>query len=174
MIQTLYGLLAMMMVALLTLTMNNAIHSNGSRMMMNEVSSQVTPIADEIFEQIGQYPYDSATLSGQFITDPASMLADADAFGSASCDPNNRYEGCEKMHDLHGTTALREVDGMPFEIDIEFEYVNDSDPTQASSIPTFSKKVTLTITSPYIYVGSSADPLQIALTRVYSYPRILG
>lgn len=173
MVQTLYGILAMSMLALLTLTLNNSIHSNDQEMMMNEISSHVTGMADELFDEISGLSYDSATLSDQNLV-TRDVLSDEETFGTENCEPENNFSGCWVMNDLHGATMEHTVGGITYHMEISLRYVDESDPTQDSSTPTFSKMAEIRISSPDLYIGSSSNPLTVVLDRLYNYPRVTG
>jgi|GEM_PF-3004225 len=173
MVQTLYGILAMSMLALLTLTLNNSIHSNDREMMMNEISSHVTGMADELFDHISGLSYDSATLSDQNLV-TRDVLSDEETFGTENCQPENNFSGCWVMNDLHGATIDHTVGGITYQMEVSLRYVEENDPTVDSSTPSFSKMVEIRISSPDLYIGSSSNPLTVVLDRLYNYPRVTG
>ena len=172
MIQTLYGLIAIFIVAILMLTMNRSIHANETRMMENEVTAQVTPIATDIFDFIGNLPYD-ADVSSKVRVDDATSFQNPIA-GSGFCDPADNFDDCIVMNDLHGKTIAREIHGLTYEIEVELEYLDNATPPAVSASPTFHKRARLTITSQDLTVSGTNLPLEVELTRRYHYPRATG
>jgi hypothetical protein len=172
MIQTLYSLIAIMMLAVLTLTFNKALHSNDTRMILTEVSSQVTPVAMDILDYIGTLRYD-ASVEDIGLVQPSNLQDPIQ--GSTLCDPNNGYQGCaDVMNELHGKTITRTVHGLTYNILVEFEYLDPINPDQVSPDPSFHKRATLTITSPELMQANTNTPLEIKIKRRFSYPRVTG
>ncbi|NNF04186.1 MAG: hypothetical protein HKN17_06945 [Rhodothermales bacterium] len=60
-------------------------------------------------------------------------------------------------------------DEFPYTIEISVQYVNPSNPSQASTSKTVAKEVTVTITSPLITIGG--NPFEIKMSRVATYNR---
>jgi hypothetical protein len=167
MVQTLYALTAIFLVAILSMTMNRTIHGSETRMVLHEVSAQVTPIAADLFDLIGSLPYDAATQSGVMVRQ-LSRLSPVIA-PSTFCDAVLSPGSCLVMNDLHGQKVTRDVKGLTYEIAIALEYVDPQPPANTS----YKKKATVTITNPHI-TRANGTPLEMVFTRMFVYPRVTG
>jgi len=83
--QTFYSLIAIALVGLLALSLHRATKGLQQRMVVNEVATQLSGVAVEILERIGQEPFDSKTDTTKVfkfpaVTDPG-QLTNAAAFG---------------------------------------------------------------------------------------------
>lgn len=169
--QALYGILAMSLVALLSLTVMQASRSTENRIIVNEVATQATGAGVDVLEAIGRLPFDSKTdtmkvFTFPTVTGPNELTAEADFGGCVS------FATCEDIDDFHGLTFVRTLDGFDFTVDVSVRYVVETSPDQYSGTQTFAKEVRLEITNPYIYFGSPSNPLTIELRRVFSYQRV--
>jgi hypothetical protein len=172
MIQTLYAIVAIMMLAVLSLTFNRALHSNDTRMILTEVSAQVTPVAMDILDYIGTLRYD-ASVEDIGLVQPANLQNPIE--GSELCDPNDGYKGCaDVMNELHDKTITRVIHGLTYNIHVALEYLDAVNPDQVSLDPSFHKRATLTISSPELLMSNTNEPLEIVITRRFAYPRVTG
>ncbi|MFW5973179.1 MAG: hypothetical protein ACOCTG_04240 [Bacteroidota bacterium] len=173
--QTLFSLLAIMLLGLFSLQANRSMFGNEQKMILNEVATQATGVGIELLEEIGSYPYDPATLGVVLEDSEKGLLAETFCNGTCACDPDSPfYNGCLVINDFDGKTATRVRDDLTYSVDIDVVYVSESDPSVTSSLPTFSKRVDLKITSPLLYMGSPDNPLTFRMSRVYTHPTVTG
>jgi hypothetical protein len=165
---------AILLVGLFTIHMSTGIRQVQNDMWQNEALTQVTGIAEEVIEYILHRPFDENTdeskidpLSYPVITS-ASQLTAAASFGGCTTldlvDPT-----CDDIDDFDGLTFTRSVENIPYTVEVAVQYVNPSDPSEASAAKTVAKEVTLTISTPLIQVGG--NDFEIKISRVATYNR---
>lgn len=184
MIQTVYALLAIMLIGLVTLSFSRGIHSNEQEMMLNELASEMTSVGSEILNEVGRYPYDPVALvvTTDHVLNTRGALRLESTFGTGStCNPNTQYSGCLFINDFHGKTATRVrqriYNGVTHDITYTVEsivvrYVSESTPHTPTGTKTFAKEVVVTVSCPLVYLGSPDTPLKVQMSRVYTYPNI--
>ena len=141
--QSLYAIVAMMVVSLF------AVHQQRSalRVQLDMIDSEVATIASgvavERLEEIGALAFDQNTRSGE-LADGAEDLTPASEFGEGYDRP------VDDLDDFDGTVKeiarpLGGVDTLRFDVAAEVEYVRESDTSLASSVPTKYKRVKVTV-----------------------------
>lgn len=170
--QVIYGLTAMALVALVSLTVQRTSTGTQQRMIVNEVATQLGGVGVEVLERIGSLPFDSKTDTTKVFTFPlvteANQLTDASAFGGCV-----DFALCEDIDDFHGLTIQREQDDFTYGLQIDVEYVDVLAPFGSTYGPqSFAKKVTLSVTNPHLYLGDRDNPLTVTLSRVFTYQRV--
>jgi hypothetical protein len=175
--QVFYGILAMMVLGILSLTMNRSIYGTETQMVVNEYSTQMTGIAGEVLDQVGSLPYDAITLSG-IIVKTTSALSDP-ILGAPACSINKDtavdqyFKGCLAMNDLHGKNGTRMVGGLPFDVEVRMWYVDNAG-NKLTSGTSFKKEVRVLVKTGDLRVGANNDSLKIEVFRTFSYPRVIG
>lgn len=172
--QVIYAFIAMLLVALLSLTLQRGIHSTERRQIVNEVSTQLVGVGIDVLEYIGRHPFDYAVDTSRvdidaiddfpYVTD-ASQLADPGTFGGGCPD----YYSCTYIDDFEAVTITRNVDGLDYQVDIFVQYVDENQPDTPSAVPTFAKEVRVEISSTSLYLSSPAYPLTVLIARVFAY-----
>ena len=170
--QVLYAFIAMLLVALLSLTLQRGMHSTERRQIVNEISTQLVGVGIDAIEFVGRHPFDSEVDTNDavvkakgfpYVSDATELTASGSFGGCAD------YYACGDMDDYDGMTVSMNVDGLEYEVSIEVRYVQDSNPDNTSAVQTFSKEVRLEISSPYLYLSNPSNPLTVVVARVYSY-----
>jgi hypothetical protein len=181
MAQTLYGILALVLVSMLSLNMQRGSMQTQQRQALNEVGMQITGVAEEVFDHIGReaVAFDRFVDSTRAIapvcgrTETPKAFTEPARFATVACSGAG-YESCPYIEGFHGMTDLSfERDGLPFEVDVEVAYVNPR--TLAPLAPTarsFAKEVTLSVSSPLLYLNTPSNPLTVRLSRVYEYDAV--
>lgn len=172
MAQTLYALMALALLSMVTLNMQRGTTNTQQRQIFNEVSTQVTGVASEVFDHIGRrgvyfdkYISDTRTTfptCGR-VTSPAVFTAEA-AFVAAGSYATSAYiEGFDGMTDVPV-----DRDDIQYLVDMEVRYV-DPVTLAPSATPTFAKEVTLTISSPLLFLRTPNNPVDVTMSRVFEY-----
>jgi hypothetical protein len=181
MAQTFYGILALVLVSMLALNMQRGSMQTQQRQALNEVGMQITGVAEEVFDHIGReaVAFDRFVDSTRAIapvcgrTETPRAFTDPFRFAAVACSGAG-YESCPYIEGFHGMTDLPfERDGLPFEVDVEVAYVDPR--TFAPLSPparSFAKEVTLTVSSPLLYLDTPSTPLEVRLSRVYKYDTV--
>jgi|SRR5690606_16244420 len=173
--QTLFALLAVMILGIFSLQMNRTIFAGEQKMILNEVETLATGVGTELLEEIGARPYTVGT-EGVILSEEAkgSLPAKGDFCGACGCNPDASFSGCFFITDFDGAKATRERNDIEFEVEIDVNYVLENDPAVISGTQTFSLRVDLTITSPLLYVGTPDNPLIYRMSRVFTHPQVTG
>jgi len=174
MAQTLYGLIALALVSMLALNLQRGTTNTQQRQIFNEVATQVTGVAGEVFDHIARdsvffdkYVYDTRFLfptCGR--TTSSAVFTPKAAFVLAASYAASRYvEGFDGMQ----VTIDRE--DIEYVVDIAVDYV-DPVTLAPSATPTFAKEVTLTISSPLLFLRTPDSPVEVTMRRVLEYDRV--
>lgn len=174
--QTLFALLAIMILGLFSMQANRSVFGTEQKMILNEVATQATGVGIEILEEIGSKGYDEAIPPGMVLPEAQiDLLATTFCAGACGCDPNVPEDvACDFINAFDGKTATRVRDDLTYTVTITVNYVEDADPSVISADPTFSKRVDLSITNPLLYVGGPDNPLTFTMSRVYTHPAVTG
>ncbi len=178
MVQTLYGFIAIGLVMLLSLNLLRAATSTEQRMILNEVATQVTGIAVDLMEHLGNKAFDENTdetgiepSDFPLVTSP-SMLTPDNGPDWGGC-PSLYDNTCNDIDDFDGMTIERDVEGLAYRAAIEVRYVNETSPNTTSGVSTYAKEVVITVTTPaYRHLLIGGAPLEVRLSRVFAYKRI--
>lgn len=196
----LYSLISVMLVGVLALSaMQMSAHSE-QRIIANEITTQVTGVADEVFDHAGAYWYDEAVNESNSHRQPpifpvitsasgltpvthapgmgsdgwggcTAAIYDTDAnMGKRRLQNSARPVTCDDLDDMHGLELDMDRDGLTYTVNVAVEYVDPYAPTSTSSSQTFAKRMTLTIATNDYLIGG--DPLEVEMSRVYTYKRI--
>lgn len=175
MTQTLYGLLALALLSMVALNVHRSTSNTQQRQVFNEVATQVTGVGSEVFDHIARdsvyfdkYVYDTrsvfptcgrTTTSDVFTPEASFVLA-------ASYETSRYIEGFDGMTDV----AI-DRDDIQYLVDIEVTYV---DPVilAPSATPTFAKAVTLTISSPLLFLQTYGNSVDVTMSRVLEYDTV--
>ena len=174
--QVIYAFIAILLLALLSLTLQRGIHSTERRQAVNEVSTQLTGVGIDVLEYIGRHPFDFEVDTTRadfpmwrddfpYATDPSDLTPTISSEYGGCLD----YYACDDVDDFDGMTITRTVDGMDFSVDIHVEYVNELTPDVKPGSQTFAKEVRLEISSSSLYLRSPANPLTVEISRVFAY-----
>lgn len=175
MAQTLYGLIALALVSMLALNMHRGTTSTQHRQVFNEVATPVTGVGVEVFDHIARdsvyfdkYVYDTRnTFPTCGRTTSPDVFTPEGGFVPAASYGTSRYiEGFDGMTDVP-----IERDDIQFFVDIAVRYV---DPVTLAPVatPTFAKEVTLTISSPLLFLGTPETPVDVTMRRALQYDTV--
>lgn len=168
-----YAVMSIMLVGIFSTNMFRSIHQSELRMITNEVLTELTGAGYDVLEFIGRRAFDENTDESKIdplvypVITTVGQLTSIAGFGG--CDSFTLAPpGCDDIDDFDGVTADVTLGAFVYEVEVDVRYVV---PTTAapSASPTYAKEVTLTLTNPYVLIG--ADPLQVTVSRVFTYGR---
>lgn len=170
--QTLYSLIALLLVMLLSLNFYQGRNHTQQNMIVNEVLTPFNDLGMELLDHIGRQAFDENTDETKIaeptwpiVTSPSGLTAEA-SFGGCT-----DFWTCDDIDDFHGLTVNRDLNGLPYTVDISVRYVDELDPDQPTGgAPSYAKEVTLEISTAAIQMGGA--PLTVKIGRVYTYDRI--
>ncbi len=164
--QMLYAVVAVAVAATVSYMVMSSSMAVETQEFQNEILTQYNGVAHEVFEHIGNWPFDARTDTLVFPDPPSSPteLTSSDNFGGGWCGT----AGCD-IDNFHGesTTIVRE--GTTYDVSVEVNYVSESDPTLESANRTYAKRVTLTITNDMVRDTESGGALPVEISRVFTY-----
>ncbi len=173
MAQVIYSILGLSIAMLFSMSLNRSIYSNTHRTYTNEVLSQMLGIGEDVLEDVGRrsLAFDEAVDEARYVgpiqyplVHVAWELTPQSSFGGCLV-----YAACLDLDDFHGMVLTRSVEGLEYEAEISVIYVDELDPMIETGSQTFSKKVTVTVSSSAIVIGDK--PLSVHYSRVFSYER---
>lgn len=199
MTQTLYGVLAIGLLMLVMLSLQQGVVGSTTSQTFSELATPVQGVATDAFEHIDRQYFDryvakhvadavdDASKTCGRVEDPAvfSAVVDgafydsedgANAQCSAGASPGDRFRNCFYLEGFHGLATPDdpievERDGYTYRIeDITVRYV-DENTSAPSATPTFAKEVDLAITHESIR-GADGEPLQMRFQRVFQYDQV--
>jgi hypothetical protein len=137
---------ALMMLSVLTLNLNRAQFMNSTEMSESEFIMTGTAIGQTIINEIGTKAYDQITVA----SDTASLAS----FTAPNALGPNTGEVYPLFNDVDDYNRLSTVVGSPragdFTVRGSVDYVDPSTPNTTSTIRTRTKRVRLTVTSPFM------------------------
>jgi len=174
MAQTLYGVIALALVSMLALNLQRGTTNTQQRQIVNEVATQVIGVAGEVFDHIARDSvfFDKYVFDTRFLfptcgrtTSPAGFTPKA-AFVPAASYATGRYiEGFDSLQ------VTIDRDDIAYVVGIAVDYV-DPVTLAPSATPTFAKEVTLTISSPLLFLKTPDSPVEVTMRRVLEYDRV--
>ena len=155
------ALSSMMLFSFLILVSRNATQQI---IYVNELSTQVTGIADEVLDLIDSpdivYDSNTGTLGAWKTT--TGELSSYDSFGGCKV-----LSACVDVDDFHGLKATRTHQGLDYSVAITVSYVSTTNPDSVVTTPTLSKLVTVEVKSGAVIING--DSLSASISRVITY-----
>ena len=139
---------AIMLLALISLRFNTTVLENRTTEIENKVYLTAFSLADDLIEEIKQKAFDEQTVEWRAI--PADQLTPSTSFGPV--DPGessvNDFDDIDDYDGYEKAVSLPHVEN--YSITSNVDYVSATDPDEISSSQTYFKRITVTVTSPYI------------------------
>ena len=156
--QTLLTLGAMTLLSLLILRTRNSFLSTSTVMMNSKFSILATSLAQSEIEEIKKKAFDENSVSG-----PVSSTTDLTNANKLGPESGESYSNFNDVDDFNGyTTVDSTLPSAVFDIRCEVNYVNPDNPDAISHSRTWSKNITVYVTSP-----SMGDTVKVS--SVFSY-----
>ena len=174
MAQTLYGLIALALVSMLALNLQRGTTNTQQRQIVNEVATQVTGVAGEVFDHIARDSvfFDKYVLDTRFLFPKCGRTTSPSVFTpKASFVPAPRYATSRYVEGFDSMQVTIDRADIEYVVDIAVDYV-DPVTLAPSATPTFAKEVTLTISSPLLFLKTPSNPVEVTMRRVLEYDRV--
>ena len=137
---------ALLMFSLVSLSFNSSVLQNTTVEVENKVYLTAFSLADDLIEEVKQKAFDAATLN--FPTTNPSSLTPPNNLGPANFE---EYPNYNDIDDFHGyTRAISAPHVENYQVSCIVQYVDGDDPDNVVGTQTFYKKVTVTVSSPYL------------------------
>jgi hypothetical protein len=144
--QSLLSIGALLMFSLVSLNFNSSVLQNTTVEVENKVYLTGFSLADDLLEEVKQKAFDAATVNFP-TTNPASLTAPNNLGHSYS----EVYPNFNDIDDFNGfSRGVSAPHAENYEVSCVVQYVDGDDPDVVVNTQTFYKKVTVTVTSPYL------------------------
>ncbi len=145
-VQTMLTIAGMVILALISLRFNSAVLNTSDSQTENKIYLTAFSIADNLIEEIKGKSFDQTTIEFP-TTNPASLTPPS----SLGPDSGEEYPDYNDVDDYNGfKDTLTAPYFETYYVNCSVYYVDSDDPDAASSTQTFYKKVTVTVSSPYL------------------------
>ncbi len=144
-VQSMLTMGALVLLSLSSLRFNNSVLENSTAQVENKVYLTAFSLADDMLETIKQRSFDEATV--KFPTGLAN-LTPADKLGPETGETYQLFNDIDDYNLYKKTVSAPHAEN--YGIICRVCYVDGSDPDNEISTPSYYKKVTVTVTSPYM------------------------
>ena len=145
-VQSMLTMFGMTLLSLTSLRFNSSVMERTTQEVENKVYLTAFSLADDLIEEIKTKSFDEKTK--QFPTTNAANLTPAASLGYES---GESYLSFDDIDDFNGySRPVNAPHAENYLVTSKIEYVDGLNPDNVSSVPTFYKRVTSTVTSPYL------------------------
>lgn len=144
--QSLFSLGALLIFSLITLRFNSSVLENSRVEIENKVYLTAFSLGDDMIEEIKQKAFDATTIDFP-TTDPSTLTAPG-ALGHSGSEVYPNYNDIDDYHNYTKTVSAPHAEN--YQVDCTVYYVDGNNPDQHVYTQTFYKKLTVTVTSPYM------------------------
>lgn len=137
---------ALIILALSSLNFNSSILESSSVEIETKVALTAFSLADDLIEEIKGKSFDETTRP--FPTTDPSSLTPADSLGPEAGEKYKDFDDIDDFNNHVDTVSAPHAEN--YNVSCSVVYVNGDNPDNISFTPTFYKKVTVTVTSPYM------------------------
>jgi len=145
-VQSLLSFGAMLILALSFLNFNEAVLSNSTAEIENKVVLTAFSLADDLIEEIKVRAFDAATVD--FPTTNTASLTPAGSLGPGWWETYPNFNDIDDFNNYTKTVSAPHAEN--YLVTCKVQYVDGDNPDNAVSTQTFYKKVTVTVSSPYM------------------------
>ncbi|HLG31724.1 MAG TPA: hypothetical protein VI362_01695 [Ignavibacteriaceae bacterium] len=157
--QSLLSIVALLLLSLTVLRVNNGILTSDSVMMNSKFGVLATSLATSLIEKASKKAFDAN--SAEDAVSNLTQLTPPNGLGPASGE--TPPDDCNDFDDFNGYTEhVANLPSAEFDMSCEVKYVNPNNLDGVSTTATWHKRMTVTVTSP-------SSPDTIRLSTVYSY-----
>lgn len=145
-IQTFLTIGAMIFLTMTSLRFNTVILENSTIEMENKVMLTAFSLADDMIEEIKVRSFDQATIKF-----PTASLGNLTTIEKLGPETGEAYPNFNDVDDFNGYTKyVTAPHAEDYYVTTKVQYVEELNPDKVSSSRTYYKKVTVTVTSPYM------------------------
>ena len=137
---------ALLVFSLVSLNFNSTVLQSTTVEVENKVYLTAFSLADDLIEEIKQKAFDAATIDFP-TTNPAS-LTESNNLGPGNFEDYPNYNDIDDFNGYVKPVSAPHAEN--YEVSCLVQYVDGDNPDNVVSTQTFYKKVTVTVTSPYL------------------------
>lgn len=145
-VQSLLAFGAMLILALSSLNFNEAVLNNLTTEIENKVVLTAFSLADDLIEEIKVRAFDAATVD--FPTTNTASLTPAGSLGPGGWETYPNFNDIDDFNNYTRTVSAPHAEN--YNVTCQVRYVDGNNPDNVVYIQTFYKKVTVTVSSPYM------------------------
>lgn len=145
-IQSLLSLGAMMILGLSSVNFNETVLSNSTTELENKVALTAFSLADDMIEEIKVRAFDAATVDFP-TTNPANLTA-AGSLGPGWWESYPNFNDIDDFNGYQRSVSAPHAEN--YTVKCSVKYMDQDDPNKVVYTQTFYKKVTVTVTSPFM------------------------
>lgn len=162
--QSILTILAMMLLSVLILRVNNTFLSTGSVLIDSKYVIVATSLATSQLQEISNLAFDENTYNSPTnnlsdLTPPASLHSESGETNSSMYNDIDDYNG---WHDTVSVVMENNKPPEKFYVSCTVVYVNSANPDVTSNIATWNKKISVTVSNPFM-------PDTVKESTIYSY-----
>ncbi len=144
-IQSMLSIGALVLLSLSSFRFNTSVLENSTAQIENKVALTAFSLADDMIETIKQRSFDEATI--KFPTGIGN-LTDPDHLGAESGESYSTFDDIDDYNNYSKNISAPHAEN--YHLWCEVNYVDGSNPDNEISTPSFYKKVTVYVSSPYM------------------------
>lgn len=144
--QSLLSIGALIVFSLVSLNFNSTILNNTTVEVENKVYLTAFSLADDLIEEIRQKAFDAATVD--FPTTNTASLTSPYGLGPRYDESYPNYNDIDDFNGFNKTVSAPHAED--YQVTCVVQYVDPDNPDDAVMTQTFYKRVTVTVTSPYL------------------------
>ena len=145
-VQSMLTIAGMILLAIISLRFNSAVTTTSNAETNNKVCLTAFSLADNLIEEIKGKSFDQTTVD--FPTTNTASLTPPSSLGPDSGEIYPYYNDIDDYNGFQDTVTAPYFE--TYYISCSVQYVSADNPDAASSTQTFYKKVTVTVSSPYL------------------------
>jgi len=144
--QSLLSIGALLMFSLVSINFNSSVLQNTTVEVENKVYLTAFSLADDLIEEVKQKAFDAATLN--FPTTNPSSLTPPNNLGPGNFEEYPNYNDIDDFHQYERGVSAPHAEN--YLVSCIVQYVDGENPDKVVGTQTFYKKVTVTVTNPYL------------------------
>lgn len=166
--QTLLTIMALMLMGRLILSVNTTTLDVGYSKDLAEYRIVATSLGTSMIEQSNALAFDEMTVDTNVTS--ATQLTPYASFGP---DAGETFETFDDIDDFNGFVKHDTLQGVTYQSKVKVEYLAVTPPSTmtVTTSKTYSKRITVDVTSPYLLDYTKSPPVQdtIRFQTIYSY-----
>ena len=144
--QTLLTIGAIMLLGSIILTVNRSLNTNNQVLLNSNIGLEEVSYATSVIQEAEGKAFDQHTINNPLNSSELDSLTSAGSLGQENGDPNDLddfddYNGLNNQ----GRLDSAEIDSSWYYARTRVHYVNASDPTDTSNVPTWYKRIDVTV-----------------------------
>ena len=154
---------ALALLSLVILRVNNGFLNTSSILLDSKLGVLATSIATSMIEEATGKAFDLSTVSNS--VESLTSLTAPSSLGPGS----ETYPNFDDFDDFNGLEIIdKSIPAAEFHVNCDVVYVSDTDLDGKSSIRTWTKKITVRVSSPSMY-DYEENPDTVVMSALYSY-----